>query len=196
VRGDCSPVPPVDSPALNPATPLPTCAALPARYVRPEVVPRKASVPKVTDAVPVRTKSARDFVHTNIRSAVEAGRPTSRPGTAGSTPEKHAEYGTVPEYLRARQAEWAAEAAVAAKKEAEKDVPPGMRLMPEDERLATLAMLDAGITETRDALSKFKLTVVVPSQQRRKAELEAKITQLEDAVRVFSRTRVFVKLDA
>jgi hypothetical protein len=42
----------------------------------------------------------------------------------------------------------------------------------------------------------MKLHVTVPSQVRRKAELEAKMAQLEDAVAVFSRTRVFVKLDA
>ncbi len=38
------------------------------------------------------------------------------------------------------------------------------------------------------------LRVEIPSALRRKAELEAKVGKLEDAVRIFSRPRVFVKL--
>ena len=38
------------------------------------------------------------------------------------------------------------------------------------------------------------LRVEIPSALRRKAELEGKVSKLEDAVKVFSRPRVFVKL--
>lgn len=102
----------------------------------------------------------------------------------------------MPAYLRERQAEWAAAAAAKKKAESEADVPSGMRLMSEPERVETLDMVRAGIADTHAALSKFKLLVDTPSQVRRKAELEAKLAQLEEAQRVFSRTRVFVKLDA
>lgn len=116
------------------------------------------------------------------------------PSAADIAKAKHAEYGAVPAYLRERQAQWAREAEAKAKAEAEKDVPKGMRLLPEAERLETLSMLEAKIAETRDELSKFKLRLVVPSHIKRKSDLEEKLTKMEEAVRVFSKTRVFVKL--
>jgi len=46
----------------------------------------------------------------------------------------------------------------------------------------------------RCQLNAMPLRVEIPSALRRKAELEAKVAKLEDAVKVFSRPRVFVKL--
>jgi hypothetical protein len=138
---------------------------------------------------------SRDFLHDNAVAARE------RPKSGHAKPRKtepvprHEEFGEVPTYLKVRQAEWAKEAEVKRKAAEDKDVPAGMRLMPDSERLETLELLKAGISETQAALSKFKLNVTVPSQVRRKAELENKMTQLEEAQRVFGKTRVFVKLD-
>lgn len=147
----------------------------------------------------------KDFIRTNSK-ALEEARPASASDTgsarhrgakgAGVAADtlKHEEYGAVPTYLRQRQAEWAEEAEAKKRAEEAKDVPPGMRLMPLEERLETLRLLRTGIEETQNELSKFKLNVVVPSQRKRRGDLEEKLTQLEDAVKVFSRTKVFVKL--
>lgn len=111
----------------------------------------------------------------------------------GSASARHTEYGAVPKYLRERQAEWAAAEEARKKAEADKDVPKGMRIMPEAERLDMLAMLRDSILEAKDELSKFKLVLSVPSQIKRRGDLEAKLAQMEEAVAVFSRERVFVK---
>lgn len=116
-------------------------------------------------------------------------------GSSGSSPHRHEEFGAVPKYLQDRQKQWALEAEERKKKEAEKDIPAGMRLMPEQERQETLAMLEKSIQEARDELGRFKLRLTVPSQIQRKAAVEDKIVQLEKAVGVFSRPKVFVKID-
>lgn len=174
-------------------------AAVPARYTRPEVVSRKPAVPSTKDLLEAAARAApetppKDHVSGNIRSVLEAAPPAS-PRSPSAAGVKHPEYGAVPAYLRERQAEWAAAAAAKKRAEDEADVPRGMRLMPEGERLDTLSLIAASMEETRLLLSKFKLTTDVPSQLRRRAELEAKLTKLEDAQRVFSKTRVFVKID-
>jgi hypothetical protein len=110
-------------------------------------------------------------------------------------PSKRADFGAVPAYLKARQAEWAAAEDAKKAAAAASDVPPGMRVMGEAERADTLAMLAAGIADTKAALSAMKLHVDVPSHIRRKADLEAKLAKLEAAVGVFSRPRVFVNID-
>jgi hypothetical protein len=70
-----------------------------------------------------------------------------------------------------------------------------MRLMPEAERLETLALLRSGIAEVQAELSRFKLRLVVPSHIARKAELEARLDKMEAAVGVFSKTKVLVKIE-
>ncbi|RYE83916.1 MAG: hypothetical protein EOO65_03150 [Methanosarcinales archaeon] len=142
---------------------------------------------------------AKDFVVSNARAAL--AQPLRASSATGKTETiaketRHSEFGAVPSYLKERQAVWAREADAKRKAEEEKDVPRGMRIMPEEERLETIAMLEASLKETREALSKFKFVVDVPSQVRRKAELEEKLTKLEEALRVFSKPRVLVKLDA
>lgn len=239
---------------------VPAAPVVPAKFTRPEVVPKKPSVPRAAELVAtashtsLRTTEDRNFVRENRRAVVGgggalggAGEPScpASPSSAGhasagsrspraartgvmtagsgspsstaaasslripsaeatrflhSAPSaadiaKHESYGAVPAYLRERQAQWAREAEAKAKAEAEKDVPKGMRLLPESERLETLSMLEAKMAETREELSKFKLRLVVPSHIKRKADLEEKLSKMEEAQRVFSKTRVFVKLD-
>jgi hypothetical protein len=110
---------------------------------------------------------------------------------------KAADYGRLPGYLRDRKEAWAAEAE--AKRQAELEAagcPRGHRLMPEAERLETLALMRAACDEAQDALQRMPLRVEIPSAVRKKQELEAKVNKLEEALKVFQRPRVFVKIDA
>lgn len=158
--------------------------------------------------------------------------PAPRPAPEAVVPISQREnYGKVPEYLEARKAQWAVEESAARReREIREACPPGHRMMPEEERAETLALvttsLEAAKKEVRSAaavrlppspllapsaaaltpspapaltthpaqLNAMPLRVEIPSALRRKAELEAKVAKLEDAVKVFSRPRVFVKL--
>jgi hypothetical protein len=163
-------------------------------------VPRAAELPP---PLPTPVIVEHDFVNENIAQATAAASAskTKKPAAAGAAVRaalvdgKREDYGAVPAYLKARQAKWAEEAAVKKKAEEMADVPAGMRIMEDGERLETLDMLRQGIADARAELGAMKLHVDIPSQIRRKADLEAKITKLEQALGVFSRPRVFVKIE-
>ncbi|CAN0252114.1 unnamed protein product [Laminaria digitata] len=53
----------------------------------------------------------------------------------------HDSYGRVPEYLVSRQEEWEREAERRRAEAPDPSCPPGMKLMPEEERLKTLGLL-------------------------------------------------------
>jgi hypothetical protein len=161
--------------------------------------------------------------------------PAPKPAVSEPVPFTQREnYGKVPEYLEARKAHWAVEESAARKeREIREACPPGHRMMPEEERAETLALVTQSLeaakkevsgewgsaghclplrhcqcthpsisptytlathTHTHTQLTAMPLRVEIPSALRRKAELEGKVSKLEDAVKVFSRPRVFVKL--
>jgi hypothetical protein len=63
---------------------------------------------------------------------------------------KRENYGRVPEYLEARKAKWAAEEEVARReREIKAACPPGHRMMPEEERVETLALVTKSLEEAK-----------------------------------------------
>ena len=65
--------------------------------------------------------------------------------------------------------------------------PPGTRLMPEEERQATLDDLRAAKKETEDTIAKLPLTMKTMQMQNHKRELEDKVEKLEKAIGTFSK---------
>ena len=131
------------------------------------------------------------------RGALKAGLALTRARAMVARATRRALYGKLPVYLRDRKEAWAAEAE--AKRQAELEAagcPRGHRLMPEAERLETLALMRAAHVEAQDALQRMPLRVEIPSAVRKKQELEAKVAKLEEALKVFQRPRVYVKIDA
>jgi hypothetical protein len=100
----------------------------------------------------------------------------------------------VPAYLQQRQAE--AAAAEAQRREdavRAREASRGMVLMPESERLATLAALQERLRAAEQALSAFPLVVETESRKRKKMEAEAQVRQLEGMVQALSHEKVYVK---
>lgn len=134
----------------------------------------------------------RDFVHANI---VDAGthRKPSAPQADGATFRHKSDYGKVPTYLHERKMELAA---TYARQQAEKEaalIPEGMRMMSDEERLDTLAVLDTNRSEVELELQKLPFHVETPSQIRLKNQLERRLGEIEDAKKIFSRPKVLVK---
>ncbi len=75
------------------------------------------------------------------------------------------------------------------------DVPSGMKIMPESERLDTLRVLQESLEETNKLIGRLPLKIETMGQIRRKTELEAKLKELEDAIAIFSRDVVFIADD-
>lgn len=101
--------------------------------------------------------------------------------------------GEIPKYLTARKLEWQK-----AKEEEEKIAlascgPPGHVLLKEDERLAMLESLETDVAAQYNELSTLPLTVRTLKMKKRKEEIEGKILELEEAIAVFSKPKVFIR---
>ena len=89
-----------------------------------------------------------------------------------------------------RRQEWDEEEDVRQANMPDKDCPPGMSLMPEGERLETLAVLTRSQETAKDTLRRMPLVIETQGQVRRKNELDAKLKEIEDAIVIFSREKV------
>jgi hypothetical protein len=73
-------------------------------------------------------------------------------------------------------------------------MPPGTRLMGEQERLETLADLKQARNSTNAQLERMPLSLRSVRIAEQKQELENKLTRLERAIETFSRPTVYVAL--
>jgi hypothetical protein len=71
-------------------------------------------------------------------------------------------------------------------------LPPGTRLMPEDERLNTLADLELAKRATNGELERLPITMKSMKLMGQRKELEEKLTRLERAIDTFSKKKVYV----
>lgn len=154
--------------------------------------PRKAAVPKKTEAPVLAPRSQTNFLNANAREIIHAA-PAVR--EEKKEEKKHKEFGKVPAYLQNRKARWAAQEADRISRAGDPDCPPGMSLMPDSERLETLRVLKATLDDVKGQMQRLPLTIETPSQIRRKNALEAKFKEVEDAIKIFSRQKVFVRED-
>ena len=71
-------------------------------------------------------------------------------------------------------------------------MPPGTRLMPENERLETLNDLHDSKRELNTALEKLPVVSKTLQMERHKKDLEEKLMKIEKAIETFSRKTVYV----
>ena len=78
--------------------------------------------------------------------------------------------------------------------ERSKHIPAGMRILPEDERLKTLEVLEQSKGDVEARLGELPIAATDNQVvQRRKAELEVKLGEIEDALKIFARKTVLVR---
>jgi uncharacterized coiled-coil protein SlyX len=70
--------------------------------------------------------------------------------------------------------------------------PPGMRLMSEDERLDTLEMLLKAKEDTMQEYNKLPIAANSLAVKRKRDDLEAKLQEIEKALKTFTRPKVYV----
>eukprot|EP00899_Mesostigma_viride_P025165 jgi/Mesvir1/5833/Mv00628-RA.1 len=132
----------------------------------------------------------RDYVAMNKSAAVE---PKARPAPASNPKEallaNQKDFGKVPKYLQERKQEMQAEAERRRAEDAEEKCPPGMRLLPEEERLQTLATLEENKRRVDQEIQSLPFVIETPSQKRRQADLERRLLEIEQARKLFSRKK-------
>lgn len=113
----------------------------------------------------------------------------------GASIQKHNDYGRVPQYIQDGRARESERRAREAEEESRKalGVPEGMVLMGEEQRLQTLAVLQENHRKILLEISAFPLRVETISRKKAKADLEAKLEEIEKALQLFSRKRVLIQ---
>ncbi|KAJ3235682.1 Enkurin domain-containing protein 1 [Chytriomyces hyalinus] len=140
------------------------------------------------------TTSSRNYIHLN---AIKAKEPKLKQSSSDLSQEvkRSTKMGELPKYLLDRKMEWAErekERLDALKREC---IPKGMKLIPDQERIDTLNFLKDTKQKLLTELSHFALVVESAKLQKRRSALEKKLSEIEEAIGVFSRKKVYVNAD-
>ncbi|ORY46022.1 hypothetical protein BCR33DRAFT_849654 [Rhizoclosmatium globosum] len=153
--------------------------------------------------------SSRNFIHLNAQKAKEPQRQKISSSTDSIEPKRPTKMGELPKYLVDRKMEWAErekERLDALKKEC---IPKGMKrekpltssmnlnlrlstVLPEEERLETLTFLQETQQKLLNELSHFGLVVESAKLKNKRSMVENKLNEIEEAIAVFSRRKVYV----
>ncbi|NWU89354.1 ENKD1 protein, partial [Upupa epops] len=104
--------------------------------------------------------------------------------------------GHVPQYLLERKELWRRQTEERLRNLPDPDTPPGHTMMPENQRLETLGSLKQSQEQLVKDLVMLPMRSDTLSLQNRRVELERKLSQIEEAIKIFSRPKVFIKLDS
>lgn len=154
--------------------------------------PRKESIPRGPAALAPR--SQKDFISQN-RVAAQVMETGHREDDAADTAVRHKSYGRVPRYLEDRKSQWAEEEEERKRNLPDPDCPRGMCKMPESERLETLDVLRRSLQEANAQLSAMPFVIETPSLRKKQVDLEMKIKEIERAIGIFSKPKVYIAMD-
>lgn len=160
-------------------------------YNEKPLTPRKPSVPRADEIARLDHQDV-DFINRNRISALSL---KPKKNDSSELPSKHEEYGKVPQYLENRKAQWEEEKEEMRRRMPDPNCPPGMRLMPEHERLDTLRILQESKEEALSQIRKLPFVIETPSQKKKQEFLESKLREIDNALSIFSKPKVFVALD-
>lgn len=164
----------------------------------------KPSVPKKDEVNQLAPRVQKNFLSNNANAVIN--RPPSQQSPSPKPAEiKHEDYGKVPEYILEMKKRKMEEEAQRQKEAEKQQYPAGLKLLPEEDRLEALEILQKSLFTLRSYSDKndiqqelMKLPIICDSigLKKRKSELEAKLAEIEDAIRTFSRKKVFVADDS
>ncbi|XP_059120101.1 enkurin domain-containing protein 1 [Peromyscus eremicus] len=193
--------------------PGPASVTEPAHFLRahsrcgPGLPPSRVSSPQLTLPGPKAKGPGLgvDFISHNARAAKRAPRRRSRSLQVlaqvleqQQQAQEHynaTQKGHVPQYLLERRDLWRREAEARQHSQPDPAMPPGHVLMPENQRLETLNNLLQSQSKLLRELVLLPAGADSLRAQGHRAELDRKLVQIEEAVRIFSRPKVFVKMD-
>lgn len=175
-------------------------SARPASAEPPE---EKLTVPKAQTAREVSLYRRNiDFIKLNGKAVKYAGMRRAPSLTALDDLKKkqeeelaHYPKGQVPKYLQQRKKQWEEEEQQRLASMPDPDLPEGHKLMPDAERRETLEKLKATEKELLAQLNSMPIRTDTHRIRTRKEELERKLTEVDEAIKIFSRRKVFVKMD-
>ena len=108
--------------------------------------------------------------------------------------DKHKDYGKVPSYIKKYELEREIKNEEIKRQEEAAKYPKGTKLLSDEERINTLNGLIKNKKELTNQLEKMPITTRTNSIRIRKEELIKKLEEIEKAIDMFSRKKVFVKI--
>ncbi|XP_032710072.1 enkurin domain-containing protein 1 [Lontra canadensis] len=194
--------------------PSPASGTEPAHFLRahsrcgPGLPPPRVPSPQLTPPGPSAKGPGLgvDFISHNARTAKRAPRRHSRSLQVLAQvleqqrqAQEHyntTQKGHVPHYLLERRDLWRREAEARQQSQPDPAMPPGHTRMPENQRLETLSNLLQSQSQLLRELVLLPAGADSLRAQGHRAELDRKLVQVEEAIKIFSRPKVFVKMDA
>ncbi|XP_023139233.2 enkurin domain-containing protein 1 [Amphiprion ocellaris] len=138
-----------------------------------------------------------DFIKHNARAA---GRTVPRRSQSLTNlrekPVPSAVKGQVPQYLEERKEQWRKEEEERRRNAPDPSAPPGHTLMPEIERRETLKSLQETHRSLVTELLSLPLKADTLSLRSRRAHLDCRLSEIEEAIKIFSREKVYIKIDS
>ncbi|XP_005101585.1 enkurin domain-containing protein 1 [Aplysia californica] len=164
----------------------------------------KTTVPLATSAGSVKLmRNDFDFIKVNGVNAKRAA--ISRPPSATTMDDykrrqedllQSHEYGEVPTYLRKRKTQWHEEERARVANTPDPAMPAGHRQLPESERNETLGLLKQKQGEVINQMQRLPIGADTVRVRQQRQALEAQLTEVEEAIKIFSRPKVFVRVDS
>ncbi|XP_053392711.1 enkurin domain-containing protein 1-like isoform X1 [Mercenaria mercenaria] len=170
---------------------------------RPCTPDPKLSVPPASIANDVQlVRHDFDFIKVNGRAVKHSHVPRAPSLTALDDLKKKQEdefkkhkKGEVPTYLRTRKEQWKKEEEDRIANAPDPSCPEGHRVLPEAERRETLDLLKQKQQELISKLQSLPLRTDTFRMRSCKQELENKLAEMDEAIKIFSRPKVFVKAE-
>ncbi|KAL5019310.1 hypothetical protein ScPMuIL_005032 [Solemya velum] len=173
------------------------------RAVTPDPPPEKLTVPRAASANSVKmNRNTLNFIKVNgllAKSTKIQQSPslTELDNLKIKDEENLMSYqrGVVPKYLRQRQEGWKKAEEERIANTPDPSLPPGHRVLPEPERKQTLSLLLSNQSELLAQLNSMPLRMDTFRVRTRRQELDQKLSEVEEGIKIFSRPKVFVKID-
>lgn len=135
--------------------------------------------------------SQRNFIQENGVQATRSLPPVAAKAPPAKLSVEKPDYGKTPKYLKLIKNELSYKADQK-RKAHEAATSDGLVLMPEEERVETLNILEQKKVQTLSALHRLPIRIETPSAVARQKELESQLREIEDAIIIFSRKQVFI----
>ncbi|KAF4110377.1 enkurin domain-containing protein 1 [Onychostoma macrolepis] len=138
-----------------------------------------------------------DFVSHNARAASKTNlRRSQSLQNLRDKPPPSAEKGKVPQYLEQRKLQWKKEEEERRRNTPDPSVPAGHTQMSERERQETLQSLKETHRSLVSELLSLPIKADTMSVRSRRAQLDQRLSEVEEAIKIFSREKVYVKVDS
>jgi hypothetical protein len=153
----------------------------------------KPRVPRAAAAEPLVERKQKNFIRENNVAAAQHLRRRKSSAEEDQRQVSTHSRGEVPDYLHKRKQEVAEEKRRQA--QVDSDCPPGMVLMPDADRRETLSTLKQSKREAEDQLMKMPLNIHTMAQKKRQESLEAQLKEIENAITIFNKPKVYIADD-